>query len=386
MNNNNKPDQKSCPKKNPKINEYTSSKFCTMQMNDFLTPSDILLNAQQIFHGKLNIIDGYASTCTSTSTSIKPSHVMSSKEVILNNIKLIDAMVPSLSSHIYSRLFLEDADNDNDKNNKIENTENVDYAKYFEENCRNMKLETFLQLISISKSEKRFMDKFLHDDNIDRYYNQTDDISSNYDISNPENLNNVVSVSKQNFMDVITETYSNDEMIMRQFLADFPRQDVFINGKRFDNMDKLFLELSICNAEIDIDNKHRKKLSKMMLCFLLICQSSFYISFLHVYNKIAKLRSILNIKYGISDNDKTSYRPDQVDKLPDSRYNLHIADHKERNVIDIKISPDNLKCSLMGCYRIVDLDTTNTLYLIRSETLFDINNDTCLIIYETCKP
>ena len=99
-----------------------------------------------------------------------------------------------------------------------------------------------------------------------------------------------------------------------------------------------------------------------MLCMLLICQSSFFVSFMHLHNKEIKMKNMLD--------------PD------DPKNNIHVADMKEKNRIDLYITLNSFSCSFNAKYRILDILEDITIYNVKTETLLSLDSDICLITYD----
>ena len=303
---------------------------------------------------------------------------IASLDVIVNNIGLIDKIHPTLHNGLKDHLFPDDVIVSQNKKKRVRSlttnmgTQNyVDYSKYFEVYIRNNRIEKFSNLLNISRSSEKLKNIFLNGNgHIPYLYEQEEDIINNYDVTKKENINTMISISRQYFLHHILETYPDDDAIVKQFLLDLPRQDIYLNGHMIKTIDNLFMGLSMHNKLIYCDqliSKSRPHISTMMLALLMICQSSFCVSFCHLHNKVEKLKSVLNL----NKHYKNDYR-----------HNVHVADLKERNIIDINVTEETFSCSFRASYRIVDISEDTTLFKVQAETLFDLNSDLCLIIYE----
>ena len=299
-------------------------------------------------------------------------------------LESINQYQPKLCSHIYDRLF-------NDDFLLIENY-NVhsknDYSKYFEENVKLLKIQKVIEILSTSESYDRLVKKFVKNGDLNEYYeNDTIDFvepsriaslgckhdtidfvepsriaSDNYNILKHKNLNNIVSITNEKFINLLLESYHSDNNIVEQCLLDITREDIIINNVLVNTIDQLFLILSRYNKEVNVcSNRHN--ISLMLLCILIICQSSFYVSFVHIHNKIKQ------IKHNYPDDDTIK--------------NLELIDGKERKKIIFNISCNTLRCELIGTYRIIDIESTETKYNILARLLYDYYNDTALIVNET---
>ncbi len=287
----------------------------------------------------------------------------SSKEIIEKNMHIVNKIEVILSPNTYKHLFVEK----NTKSSEFSQGLSVmtsEYYKYFEQHINFLKLEKFLKLISITKSYNRIREKFIKNEIIERYYDSEYDINNNNDVIDHENMNNIIHIPTNNFLHQILESYTDDSSIVKQMLVDFPRQNVFINDQQIYGIESLMMSLSPYNREIIIENKNRYKISTMMLSMCFICQTSFFVSFVHNFNKIAKMKQIYYNK-------------------SDQRHNLHLTDTKGRKKIKIYIDDNKLSCVFIGSYKIINIETNTTLYNISTETIFDINSDVCLVVNET---
>lgn len=256
----------------------------------------------------------------------------------------------------------------------------IKYSKYFEPYVRNVRIDKFSNLLNISKSAEKLKTIFFNGvGQIAHFHDQSTDITNNYDVTKKENIDTIISISRQNFLNLILEVYPNDDAIIKQFLVDFPRQDVFLNGRQIFQIDNLLMELSTYNKMINLDNfieikpkpdtklfGSKSHISTMMLTLAMICQSSFYVSFFHLHDKITKLKSTLDLDAKMEN---------------DYRYNVHVTDFKERNQIRVNTTKNSFSCAIEASYKIMDIVEEKTLYKITTETLFDLDSDTCIIVY-----
>lgn len=285
-----------------------------------------------------------------------------------NNTKLIPKIEPinfSYYSYLTSYLFSYD-------NIKPEYSyDGTEYKEYFEIEYRKLMINQLKEQLNISPSIKRFNDKFLSRKNLSYYHNIKDDIDNNYNIDIPENLNNIIHFKQIEFIYNIYETYVTNEDIVKQFTLDFPRHKVFVNNKQYILIDELFNILSKYNRKIDVTDKLNT--TTFMLSLLLICQSSFYMSFIHIHNKINKMKEnyILNAKLDLYDTDNIPL------------LNYHVTDTKKVNEIHLTIDDFRLCCTFIASYKVMNVSTEKIIYQIKAETIFDLNFDECLIVYES---
>ena len=315
---------------------------------------------------------------------------ISSYDVLLKEIHVLDKMKPILSEHLYSILFRDDETLDvtdiidvNDLDAVNKKSKIIDYSIFFEEHTKTLKFEKFIEVLAISSVYDRYKKLFLNNDNNNNNNNaiiqianqiidQTTDISTNYDISEKTNANTIVSIPKKTFLELSLETYPNDTAIIRQYLLDIPRQDVYINGFHIENIDNVISILGKFNKDVKINVKGRETISILMLTLALTCQSSFFMSFVHLHNKCVKMHD------GIS-NDPEFNKNDNIDP----RLNMHVCDSKDKNVISIHVTENSYKCSFGARYKVINVTTSEMMYEVNTEILLDLDNDNGLIVYET---
>ena len=266
-----------------------------------------------------------------------------------------------LSSYIYSYEHI----------NPIYSVDDTEYKKYFETEYRKLMINQLKEQLNISPSIKRFNEKFLSRTDMTYYRNIKDDLENNYNVDIPKNLNNIINFKQNDFIYNIYETYNTNEDIVKQMTLDFPRHKVYVNNKQYTSIDELFTILSKYNRPIDIMTE--KRTTTFMLSLLLICQSSFFMSFIHIYNKINKMKEnyILNSELDIYDTDN----------IPVLNYN--ITDTKQVNEIHLTIDDFRLCCTFIASYKVMNIHTEKAVYHIKAETIFDLNFDECLIVYES---
>ena len=168
-----------------------------------------------------------------------------------------------------------------------------------------------------------------------------------HDLKNYNNMNNI-DFSRELFLNSIIETYPIDETIIKQFMVDFPRQDIFINDTKYDCTYKFMLEIVKYNRLIKINDK--TEISLLLFILLIICQSSFYLQYEHVYTKLKMT-------------------------------NMFVLDAGKRKVIKIYLSDILFHVSFIAKHKIVNIDEKIKLYDYLSETIYDHYNDICIIIY-----
>jgi hypothetical protein len=286
-------------------------------------------------------------------------------DIVLNGIKLINKnliICKKLEQYFLAKI---NTDCTNDENNHKFSLQ--EYKLFFEECMRSYHYKKFDKLIKISRNPEKLKQLFLNNaDEIKFLFDREADISNDYDITKKENINKIISISRCEFLNLVMESYPNDEAIIKQVLLDLPRTDIFLNGMKINTIDDIFIGACQSNTSIIVDlsetEKKQKTTSFLMLILLLICQSSFFVSFIHLHNKVEKMKNTLN--------------------MTDPMNNINLADFRERNRIDIYITSKTLSCTFGASYRIFDVTDNKTIFKIHTETLFDVMSDTALIIYQ----
>ncbi len=187
------------------------------------------------------------------------------------------------------------------------------------------------------------------------------------DMSKKENIDNVIIIDRNNFFKIIRESYKRDEDIIKQFLIDFDRTDISINSTIYHEVDQLFLELSKYNKLITFEDSDIK-ITIMILSMLLMCQSSFYFSFVYLYSKINRMKDQLTK----NDDENNS----------DPRLNYSLVSRREKSNIDLIITNDMLECSFKANYNIIDETTGDVIIKVKTETIFNTKSDEAMILYE----
>ena len=237
---------------------------------------------------------------------------------------------------------------------------------YFDKQYRIYLLEQLLVSPLFSKRISHIID-LVRDDKISVFTN--DEIISNSvqnfdDFFVPEeNSDFAITIDSRVFLDSIIETYKSDSSIINQFLQDFARQIVTINGVIYDDMDSFFMELSSSNRKTKIMSHHKpgKKMSTMMLLLLITCQSSHYLSYTYPFNAINRFREKTNKNYYAISRSEMNVT------------NI-IVDH-----IDIR---PQVGCVIDSSYRIVDTDNNVDIYYVDSQTFFNEKTKVCVIRYK----
>lgn len=288
---------------------------------------------------------------------LKEIIVRTTADIVLDAIRLIDK--PHIHKDLYLYLFEETPQ-------KCNISDISDYKKYFEKYVISTRIKKFSKLIKISKSPE-MLHKFLITGEqliIDRYY----DIEKKYDVMIKDNINTVVGISRDEFINSANETYKDDSSIIRQSLLDFPRETIYVNGVLITDIDEMIKILTPynrmvnINGDINVNIKTKKQITTSLLALLMICQSSFYVSFIHIFNKILKLKELIL--------DTT-----------DERHNLHLVHGENKIGVNITISSDTFLCSFDARYKLIDIVKNETIRYIDTEILFDIDSDISLVVY-----
>jgi hypothetical protein len=291
-------------------------------------------------------------------------------DIILNGIKLMNKnemqICKKLEQYLMDKMKIDYVDLFADNVDKPKYSEN-EYKLFFEDCATTYHCKKFDKLIKVSRNPEKIKQSFLHNANEIKFlFDKEADITNDFDITKKENINKIISISKCEFLNLVLETYPNDESIIRQVLLDLPRTDIFLNGAEIKTIDDIFNSVSQFNTSIILDlsetEKKQKTMSFMMLILLLICQSSFFVSFIHLHDKVQKLKNTLEIS--------------------DPMNNINLADFRERNTIDFYVTSKTLSCTIGAYYRIFDVTDNNTILKIHAETLFDVVSDMSLIVYQ----
>lgn len=361
-----------------------------------------------------------------------------SVEYVITHLKTIREKRPHMDQRLYQRLF-GDNSSENCINNDgltegssltippmVDESVKIDYSRFFARHIKHVQCEKIIKLMDISKSPQKLKNRYVSEqNNIVDYFDQKEDILNNYDVTRRENINKITSMYGRDFLVEVLGTYRTEESILKQFLADFPRQDIFLNGSQILSIDELFVKLGPFNKMINLNtiigadiNQYMERYEKtsigaillesnnlgddldktahsrmvfkankdatislIMLSIVFICQSSFYQSFAHLHNKITRMKNVLNTP--LVPRDSNPCEIDLNSHEIDPKNNIYLSDHSERCRADFTITKDHFKCALSAAYKIIDVTDENILFKVNSETLFDIDNDLCLITYHT---
>jgi hypothetical protein len=288
---------------------------------------------------------------------------MSNKDIFL---------IPKIKTNNYSyyKYFIPYIFNNN-KPQSIYNSKNTECKEYFETECRKLMIIQLREQLDISPSINRFNNKFLNIEHLNYYRSIDTDLKYNYNIDIHSNLNNIIHFPQKQFITDIYNTYSTEEDTVKQFTVDFPRHKVYVNTTQITEISELFTILAQYNRKIEI--KGCLKTTSFILALLLICQSSFYMSFMHVFNKINKMKEnyIINTQTDLYDTDVIPL------------LNYHITDTKKINEIHFTIDEFGFCCTFIASYKIINIYTEHVVHQIKAETIFDLKFDDCLIVYES---
>jgi len=211
----------------------------------------------------------------------------------------------------------------------------------------------YIKLLTISKTGNVLQHKFIKHNLL--YYDNLYDILNNYNMLNIKNINFITSYKINEYIKSLLDTYKSNDALIKQFIVDFNRQTIYINNVLINNYITFIKIMGSFNKILEYD----KKISLLMLSIALSCQSSYYMQYKHIYDKINRMHTF--------------------NKLTE---NIHVVDNNTKNIINFYINDNILKCSLNAFHNILDTDNVNILYSYSSETLFDSNCDECLIVYK----
>ncbi len=290
-----------------------------------------------------------------------------------------------LPSCIFQKLFEEEKEEEIRQDKK-------ELAEFFNEFMKYENYDRFINLVSISKSYDEIINTHVQNiweyewsdsceeqmmieheiallPEVRNYYDDEYDMMANYDMMNEMNSNNIIKGMSQIFVDVLVDTYPDDTKIVKQFMLDFPRNTVYVNNKLVESLEKFLEVLSPFNRDHVIfnENGNRKRVINIVpFIMTFVCQSSFYPSYIHLFNKLQKMK----------DNEPWN----------NNLNNIHVTNTKDRNIIEINVTEEKIQCALISSFKLIDIRSdVNTLYNIKTETLFDSDMDNYLIVYKTYK-
>lgn len=296
--------------------------------------------------------------CTTQGSYITPEQA--SIIVLKYNMKQLGDINKILPDELYRRLFLEHPKTETDVSGKSTD----EYKLHVIETIKDMERMMVIEMLKISRCSQNYIDKFIN--KTANLSNPIDDIQKYCDVSNLDNIDVVLSVPRDNFLDIILESYPNDEAIIKQAMIDIPRHNICINSNIIKNLDEMLFHLSTFNRQLFLDCTKRHNITLIMLVILLSCQSSFFLSFAHLHKKIENMMEIL-----------------KNDNIPedDPKYSISLADMGRKKEIKFYVDKDSLKISFVVYYRLFDRNTERLISGIRTETLFDLDTDVCLLTY-----
>jgi hypothetical protein len=274
------------------------------------------------------------------------------RQQMRNTINRFDhmALQSNISERLYDKIFSVKCSEQNIDTNFF----NIEREKKI------MELEGVINLLLLSDSIKKYDIIAMLGNRTMKYYHPNDDINNNNLID--KKMQMIVLFPLKDFINSVLSTYPDDDSIMKQFLADFHRHNVSINGELVKSIDRFITILSKYNRPLNTSYL-RKQISLLLFSMVLVCQSSYYISFNYIHDKLIKLKQ------------KNSNMSD-----------LHIVDSrvgKKINIIVSDYSNNALCCSISGSYKIINCALDRTIHEFNTETIVDINADQCIVRYDT---
>jgi len=232
-------------------------------------------------------------------------------------------------------------------------------------------------------------------------WDTSDESCDNKNIINSNNFSDIVSFEVSNFINLILESYHDEESIIRQFFDDYKRFNITINGNTYTTFSDFVSAILPFNSDIKIDNlknvekagstgtsKDEGKISMIMLILLLSCQSSMFISFEYIHNKLTKMKNesakMGKISRSVKMKKRMSGSKYHVKRDPNI-YEIMLADTRERKDIIFECQKNYLRCIYKSKYKIISTSSGEPLMYIEVEMSFDINSKTGLIIYNAIK-
>jgi hypothetical protein len=176
-----------------------------------------------------------------------------------------------------------------------------------------------------------------------------------------DDITNKVKFDRKHFITIISETYKTDTDIIKQYSLDFLRQTVRINNKILNTTTDFFYELSKYNQKINLDEFPT---TYMNLCILFVCQTTFYLSYIQLFEKINKIKEN-NKKY---ESYHITYIGEKCDK-----------DH---DCINLFFDNDILRGEFYAKYRLINLEDESTICDISSRISFSSDNKDCELSYD----
>jgi hypothetical protein len=175
----------------------------------------------------------------------------------------------------------------------------------------------------------------------------------------PDTYDKFIALRKDIFIDSILETLHKDEKIIKQFLLDLPRTNVIINNTIMKNVDDIFNILKPYNRTIILDRPKRYSMYLSLLVFLIICQSSFFIQYSHLYKKMGKCKMLYPEKYR----------------------DIEVVDNKERNKISFTITKNSVTFEISGSFMEINIITEQKIRIIRPKIIMDIDREYGILFY-----
>jgi len=277
-----------------------------------------------------------------------------------NTINQIDhmALQSNVSERLYDKIFPVKCSEQNIEHNSV----CADFFNFDREE-KIMELEGVINLMLLSDSIKKYDIIAILGNRTMKYYHPHDENNNNLI---GEKMQMIILFSLKDFINSVLSTYLDDDSIMKQFLADFHRHNVSINGESVRSIDQFITMLSKYNRPLTTKCL-QKQISLILFSMVLVCQSSYYISFNYIHNWLIKLKQ------------KNSNLND-----------LHIVDSRTGKKINIIVSdcrgnPENnaLCCVVGGSYKIINCRLDRTIHEFSTETIVDISMDHCIVRYDT---
>lgn len=193
----------------------------------------------------------------------------------------------------------------------------------------------------------------------------------------------VVNVDNEMFInDIIKNSgYDMDIDIYRQSLADFPRQNVMMNSNKINSYDE-FVQKLCTNTNTNTNTKHtlnNKNMSFNLLAIMLICQTSFYMPYRLIHDKLESTK--LEIMSKLISFDQS---------LTDNRLNYFVMNASEYNTINIINNNDNddnnnntnkFGAIISSHFRITDVNNEMDIYSIESDYYYNHGEKQGVIVY-----
>ena len=167
------------------------------------------------------------------------------------------------------------------------------------------------------------------------------------DLAIPSSLS--VIINTKHFIDEMIKSYEDKNDIMKQFVLDFSRLQIYINNEKITDLES--------TIHIFTKIEGRENINGLLFSALLCCQSSFYFSLIFLHNNIL---------------DSEKVRTTDKNNIPKT-IKLQITENKINKLI------------LETEYKFINIELGKEVYTIKSGTEIDFESINSLLTYEIIK-